>query len=248
MVDPLVDDSDCWRARGGAPGAQPQDADVSTTPPQPPGPPSCLQFDQPENQVAVYFGRAAHRHETVDNGRLKPNQPFALCVCPRFVADVAERERGGYRAGVMAMRIIGVAIGRGFEGEGPHSLNFSSDGSARGPRSRSTVSATLVDPNNSVIFRVLTGAARGIRTPDPLITNEVLYQLSYCGAAIEPAWGRSIGAAVYADFGGFGNISVRESSRAEAARAEPGRGSMAAARIAARCRLERLIAAAPSCG
>jgi len=28
------------------------------------------------------------------------------------------------------------------------------------------------------------GAARGIRTPDPLITNEVLYQLSYCG----PNW------------------------------------------------------------
>jgi hypothetical protein len=27
------------------------------------------------------------------------------------------------------------------------------------------------------------GAARGIRTPDPLITNEVLYQLSYCGNA-----------------------------------------------------------------
>ncbi len=27
------------------------------------------------------------------------------------------------------------------------------------------------------------GAARGIRTPDPLITNEVLYQLSYCGDA-----------------------------------------------------------------
>ena len=26
-------------------------------------------------------------------------------------------------------------------------------------------------------------AARGIRTPDPLITNEVLYQLSYCGDA-----------------------------------------------------------------
>jgi hypothetical protein len=25
------------------------------------------------------------------------------------------------------------------------------------------------------------GAAREIRTPDPLITNEVLYQLSYCG-------------------------------------------------------------------
>ena len=27
------------------------------------------------------------------------------------------------------------------------------------------------------------GAARGIRTPDPIITNDVLYQLSYCGAA-----------------------------------------------------------------
>ena len=54
----------------------------------------------------------------------------------------------------------------------------------------------------------MAGAARGIRTPDPLITNEVLYQLSYCGAAIEPAWGRSIGAAVYADFGGFGNIAA----------------------------------------
>jgi hypothetical protein len=27
------------------------------------------------------------------------------------------------------------------------------------------------------------GAARGIRTPDPIITNDVLYQLSYCGFA-----------------------------------------------------------------
>src|SRR5579872_7399608 len=26
-----------------------------------------------------------------------------------------------------------------------------------------------------------TGAARGTRTPDPVITNDVLYQLSYCG-------------------------------------------------------------------
>jgi hypothetical protein len=26
-----------------------------------------------------------------------------------------------------------------------------------------------------------TGAARGIRTPDPVITNDVLYRLSYCG-------------------------------------------------------------------
>jgi hypothetical protein len=35
-------------------------------------------------------------------------------------------------------------------------------------------------------FNGMSGAARGIRTPDPLITNEVLYQLSYCGAAIKP--------------------------------------------------------------
>jgi hypothetical protein len=27
------------------------------------------------------------------------------------------------------------------------------------------------------------GAARGTRTPDPVITNDVLYQLSYCGGA-----------------------------------------------------------------
>jgi hypothetical protein len=36
----------------------------------------------------------------------------------------------------------------------------------------------------------LCGAARGIRTPDPIITNDVLYQLSYCGvgAASTPAF------------------------------------------------------------
>jgi hypothetical protein len=28
---------------------------------------------------------------------------------------------------------------------------------------------------------ILFGAARGTRTPDPVITNDVLYQLSYCG-------------------------------------------------------------------
>lgn len=27
-------------------------------------------------------------------------------------------------------------------------------------------------------IRVINGAARGIRTPDPIITNDVLYQLS----------------------------------------------------------------------
>ena len=29
--------------------------------------------------------------------------------------------------------------------------------------------------------KVKLGAARGTRTPDPVITNDVLYQLSYCG-------------------------------------------------------------------
>ena len=38
--------------------------------------------------------------------------------------------------------------------------------------------------NRSMVPRVPSteaGAARGIRTPDPVITNDVLYQLSYCG-------------------------------------------------------------------
>ena len=30
-------------------------------------------------------------------------------------------------------------------------------------------------------YRLADGAAEGTRTPDPLITNEVLYQLSYRG-------------------------------------------------------------------
>jgi hypothetical protein len=39
---------------------------------------------------------------------------------------------------------------------------------------------TKRDPPRFVVL-LRNGAARGIRTPDPLITNEVLYQLSYCG-------------------------------------------------------------------
>src|SRR5690348_11458421 len=31
------------------------------------------------------------------------------------------------------------------------------------------------------VGQVTDGAARGIRTPDPIITNDVLYRLSYCG-------------------------------------------------------------------
>ena len=52
------------------------------------------------------------------------------------------------------------------------------------------------------------GAAREIRTPDPLITNEVLYQLSYCGAATASGRRPGIGEAVYANLPGFGNMSL----------------------------------------
>jgi hypothetical protein len=38
-----------------------------------------------------------------------------------------------------------------------------------------------------LMLLAFTGAARGARTPDPVITNDVLYQLSYCGGP----WGRS---------------------------------------------------------
>ena len=35
-----------------------------------------------------------------------------------------------------------------------------------------------------------TGAAEGTRTPDPIITNDVLYQLSYSGVGVPLAvWG-----------------------------------------------------------
>ena len=59
----------------------------------------------------------------------------------------------------------------------------------------------------NVIFSKIAGAAREIRTPDPIITNDVLYQLSYCGAAIGKA-GAPDRDAVYANSGGFGNMRV----------------------------------------
>jgi hypothetical protein len=51
------------------------------------------------------------------------------------------------------------------------------------------------------------GAARGIRTPDPIITNDVLYQLSYCGPVERRVAGRrcSNGAAVYPSSPRLGN-------------------------------------------
>jgi hypothetical protein len=36
-------------------------------------------------------------------------------------------------------------------------------------------------PQGPDLSGFIAGAARGIRTPDPVITNDVLYQLSYCG-------------------------------------------------------------------
>ncbi len=45
--------------------------------------------------------------------------------------------------------------------------------------------------SNGIIFNWLTGAAREIRTPDPIITNDVLYQLSYCGPLTNVARGAS---------------------------------------------------------
>jgi hypothetical protein len=46
----------------------------------------------------------------------------------------------------------------------------------------------------------MSGAARGIRTPDPIITNDVLYRLSYCGYAR----GDSPGARALQATGGIG--------------------------------------------
>src|SRR5260370_6120160 len=46
------------------------------------------------------------------------------------------------------------------------------------------------------------GAARGIRTPDPIITNDVLYRLSYCGLKSLIAGGHRIGKVA----GGLGRL------------------------------------------
>jgi hypothetical protein len=45
---------------------------------------------------------------------------------------------------------------------------------AIGQRARTQTRVSMLD---------VIGAARGIRTPDPIITNDVLYRLSYCGYA-----------------------------------------------------------------
>src|SRR6187551_3451182 len=67
----------------------------------------------------------------------------------------------------------------------PPLVSTPSTGSTLGvsPKTRSTLGGRLEKA----------GAARGIRTPDPIITNDVLYRLSYCGigasgAGIEAKW------------------------------------------------------------
>ena len=56
-----------------------------------------LHLDQPQECVAVAFGRAAHAYKTVDNGRLKQisRSPFAFSW--GSYPTTTECERGGYR-------------------------------------------------------------------------------------------------------------------------------------------------------
>jgi hypothetical protein len=61
--------------------------------------------------------------------------------------------------------------------------------------------------------QLLAGAARGIRTPDPIITNDVLYQLSYCG--VRPVGLTSVARPSY------GDTQAQATDVAEAA--EPGK-------------------------
>ena len=47
------------------------------------------------------------------------------------------------------------------------------------------------------LFGLKSGAAEGTRTPDPIITNDVLYQLSYSGTfhgmgITNPLWWRGV--------------------------------------------------------
>jgi hypothetical protein len=64
----------------------------------------------------------------------------------------------------------------------------------RGPRPADMVrtrnAAVITGPFHVIVsywFIEIFGAATVTRTPDPLITNEVLYQLSYCGCIFPKA-------------------------------------------------------------
>jgi hypothetical protein len=56
-----------------------------------------LDLDQPQDDVGIALAGAAHGGEFVDDGRLQPNEPLALRVELRLVADRAEGECGGDR-------------------------------------------------------------------------------------------------------------------------------------------------------
>src|SRR5690606_7634741 len=60
--------------------------------------------------------------------------------------------------------------------------DVSGDGRSQ-PRPRGTIRLRI----NSDLLRERSGAGEGTRTPDPIITNDVLYQLSYTGTSLDPA-------------------------------------------------------------
>lgn len=62
-----------------------------------------------------------------------------------------------------------------------HGTALSPAGSALGPQKEARLKRQFWLSSFLCRFSGLIGAAREIRTPDPIITNDVLYQLSYCG-------------------------------------------------------------------
>jgi hypothetical protein len=68
----------------------------------------------------------------------------------------------------------------GFDGWGKERGKFDrvAEGVVVVRRSDPVVTALVSSPCQ---IELSAGAARGIRTPDPIITNDVLYRLSYCG-------------------------------------------------------------------
>ena len=70
----------------------------------------------------------------------------------------------------------------------------------------------LVDAKLRRVQPTSAGAARGTRTPDPVITNDVLYQLSYCG--------------VPENVGFFAFVAVRPGGRGSLRGSWPGPGRL----------------------
>ena len=66
-------------------------------------------------------------------------------------------------------------------GDGDHGINMDRGFTAIVAKVRTGGGLSLWHPALQWSGKPKAGAARGIRTPDPIITNDVLYQLSYCG-------------------------------------------------------------------